>query len=88
MKSSFKIDLQTTLLIILIIIAICYLLFYKNITIESFTTYSYDPFNYMDTGATPLTYYNYPAYRKPYMYPYRFYSSYPYPYMKHYEMNI
>ena len=86
MKSNFKIDLQTTLLIILIIIAISYLLFYKNI--ESFTTYSYGPFNYMDTGADPLTFYKYPVYRNPYMYPYKFYSSYPYPYMKHYEMNI
>jgi hypothetical protein len=55
---------------------------------ENFETYSYGPYNYMDSGASPLTFYKYPAYRKPYMYPYKFYSSYPYPYMKNYEINI
>ena len=57
-------------------------------TIESYTPYSYDPFNYMDTGADPLTFYKYPIYKKPYMFPYKFYSSYPYPYMSYYETNI
>ena len=42
----------------------------------------------MDTGADPLTFYKYPIYRNPYMYPYKFYSSYPYPYMTNYETNI
>jgi hypothetical protein len=84
--SFFNFDTQTILLVILVIIGICYLLFYKNI--ESFTPYSYAPFDYMDTGSDPLTFYKYPVYRNPYMYPYKFYSSYPYPYMKHYEVNI
>ena len=86
MKSFLKCDSQSILLIILVILAICYLLFYKNI--ESFTPYSYGPFNYMDTGSDPLTFYKYPIYRNPYMYPYKFYSSYPYPYMTYYETNI
>jgi hypothetical protein len=78
--------LQTVLLIILIIIAIMYL-FSTNIK-ENFETYSYGPFNYMDSGSDPLTFYKYPIYRNPYMYPYKFYSSYPYPYMTYYPTNI
>jgi hypothetical protein len=78
--------LQLTLLIILLIIAVVYLL---SIGIkEHFGTYSYGPFNYMDSGSDPLTFYKYPIYRNPYMYPYKFYSSYPYPYMTYNTVNI
>ena len=73
-------------IIILIIFCLIYLYFYKRI--EGFETYSYGPFNYMDTGADPLTFYKYPIYRNPYMYPYKFYSSYPYPYMTYGNINI
>jgi hypothetical protein len=78
--------LQTILLIIIIIMAIIYL--YSNNIIEKFETYSYGPFNYMDSGSDPLSFYKYPIYRNPYMYPYKFYSSYPYPYMTYYPTNI
>ena len=78
--------LQTMLLVILIIFAIIYLYSYN--IIESFETYSYGPFNYMDTGSDPLTFYKYPIYRNPYMYPYKYYSSYPYPYMSYNQTNI
>ena len=78
--------LQTALLLILIIIAILYLTTYKYQ--ENFETYSYGPYNYMDTGADPLTFYKYPIYREPYMFPYKFYSSYPYPYMTYNTTNI
>jgi hypothetical protein len=61
---------------------------YRKANIEKFETYSYGPFNYMDSGADPLTFYKYPIYRNPYMYPYKFYSSYPYPYMTYYPTNI
>jgi hypothetical protein len=81
-----KLYLQFIILILVIILSYYYLSS-KNIT-ENYETYSYGPYNYMDTGSTPLSFYKYPAYRKPYMYPYKFYSSYPYPYMKNYEMNI
>lgn len=76
----------TLSLLILIILSIIYL--YKTKIIENYESYSYGPFNYMDTGADPLTFYRYPIYRNPYMYPYKFYSSYPYPYMTYYETNI
>ena len=78
--------LEITLLVILIIIASAYLL--TTQIKENFETYSYGPFNYMDSGADPLTFYKYPIYRNPYMYPYKFYSSYPYPYMTYYPTNI
>ncbi len=84
------------LLIILIVIIIILILvnnksnndFNDKSIIEKFETYSYGPFNYMDSGADPLTFYRYPIYRNPYMYPYKFYSSYPYPYMTYYKTNI
>jgi len=78
--------LQTILLVIIIIIAVIYL--YSSNIKENFETYSYGPYNYMDTGSDPLTFYKYPIYRNPYMYPYKFYSSYPYPYMTYYPTNI
>ena len=78
--------LQTILLVIIIIISIIYL--YSSNIKENFETYSYGPYNYMDSGSDPLTFYKYPIYRNPYMYPYKFYSSYPYPYMTYYPTNI
>lgn len=78
--------LLTIIMVLLIILLFSYLCS-KNI-LESFETYSYGPFNYMDSGSDPLTFYKYPIYRSPYMYPYKFYSSYPYPYMTNYETNI
>lgn len=80
------------LLILAIIIIICVIYLYfnnKSFDIkESFETYSYGPFNYFDSGASPLTFYNYPAYRTPYMYPQLHYTSYPYPYLSYGEINI
>jgi hypothetical protein len=81
-----KINLKIASFIILMIIAIIYV-YYIDI-IENFETYSYGPFNYMDSGSDPLSFYKYPIYRNPYMFPYKFYSSYPYPYMTYYETNI
>jgi len=78
--------LLTIIMIFLIILLFSYMCS-KN-TLERFETYSYGPFNYMDSGSDPLTFYKYPIYRNPYMYPYKFYSSYPYPHMTHYETNI
>jgi len=78
--------LLTIIMIFFIILLFIYLCS-KNV-LESFETYSYGPYNYMDSGADPLTFYKYPIYRQPYMYPYKFYSSYPYPYMTNYKTNI
>lgn len=75
-------------LILILLILFCFMYLIKKYNIEHFETYSYGPFNYMDSGADPLTFYKYPIYRNPYMYPYKFYSSYPYPYMTYYPTNI
>jgi hypothetical protein len=75
-------------ILLLINILLLFILKKNNECKENFETYSYGPFNYMDTGADPLTFYKYPIYRNPYMYPYKFYSSYPYPYMTYYPTNI
>jgi hypothetical protein len=81
-----KFNLTIFIIIILIILSGVYI--YSNNIIENYETYSYDPFNYMTTGADPLTFYRYPIYRNPYMFPYKFYSSYPYPYMTYWPTNI
>ena len=74
------------IIVILLFIGVSYLI--QPCIKEAFETYSYGPFNYMDTGSDPLSFYKYPIYRNPYMYPYKFYSSYPYPYMTYYQTNI
>jgi len=79
-------DLNWFIFLIIIILACVYL--HYNEQLEGFETYSYGPYNYMDTGADPLTFYRYPIYRQPFMYPYKFYSSYPYPYMTYGDVNI
>ena len=42
----------------------------------------------ISTGSDPLTFYKYPVYRNPYRYPYKHYSSYPYPYMTYHPVNL
>jgi uncharacterized protein YxeA len=51
---------------------------------ENFTTYNIEPYNFKTTGADPLVFYNYPRYKKPYRYPFKFYSSYPIPYYRNF----
>ena len=79
-------SVEVILILFVILLAIFYL--WMTRIKEGFETYSYGPFNYMDTGSDPLSFYKYPIYRNPYMYPYKFYSSYPYPYMSYYDTNI
>ena len=79
-------DLNLYVLTIVLLLSCVYL--YYNKDIEKFETYSYGPYNYMDTGADPLTFYRYPVYKQPYMYPYKYYSSYPYPYISYNKVNI
>jgi hypothetical protein len=76
------------LFFIIIILLFLYTMYYKKNSKENFETYKYAPYNYVDTGSEPLTFYKYPIYKKPYMFPYKFYTSYPYSHMTHYESNI
>lgn len=48
---------------------------------ENFQNYKMNPFGEVKTGNDPLYFYNYNRYRKPYRWPFRYYSSYPYPHM-------
>jgi hypothetical protein len=72
-------------IIFLIILSLIYLQYQSK---EMFTPYTYGPFNYSTTGADPLSFYMYPIYRQPYMYPYQYQTNYPYSRMTYYETNI
>jgi len=48
---------------------------------EFFQDYKMCPYGEVYSGNDPLYFYNYNRYRKPYRWPYRYYSSYPYPHM-------
>lgn len=45
---------------------------------EEWTNYVQAPFDFVKTGSVPINFYIKPAYRKPYGYPFKFRSSYPY----------
>lgn len=55
---------------------------------ENFETYKRNPYNYYESGASPLNFYEFPIYRKPYMYPQQFYKSYPLPHLSYYEDSV
>jgi hypothetical protein len=76
------------IIILIIIFIIFYIINLYINTQENFQTYSYGPFNYTTTGTDPLTFYKYPVYRNPYMYPYKYFSSYPYPHMTYNQINV
>ena len=52
-----------------------------NSNYEYFQDYKLLPYGYVYSGNNPLYLYNYNRYRKPYMWPYKYYSSYPYPHL-------
>lgn len=68
-------------MIVLLFSAIGLTLRYK----EYFHNYRLKPYNYVYTGNDPLYFYNYNRYRKPYRWPFRYYSSYPYSHLRPYN---
>ncbi len=54
---------------------------------EKFQVYMHTPnvFGEMDTGSDPINFYRYDRYRKPYMWPRKIFSEYPYPHMDNCE---
>jgi len=72
-------------ILFLIILCLAYLGYQKY---EHFTMYQTSPFDYIYEGTSPLSYYMYPLYRAPYMYPYKFVQSYPTPHFSYNEINI
>jgi len=80
--------LLITILLIIIVTCIGYLSSTREDNLfEKFETYQYGPFDYVTTGSSPLSFYEYPVYRKPSDYPYKIFSSYPYPHLT-YKDNI
>jgi hypothetical protein len=53
---------------------------------EKWENYMRTPFNYLDTGATPINFYRKDLYRKPFDYPYKFFKSYPVPCMQYHTL--
>jgi hypothetical protein len=51
---------------------------------ETWQDYTIRPYNYVKSGADPLYFYSYDRFRKPYRWPYRFHSSYPYGHLEPY----
>ena len=80
--------MEKHILILIVLLALLLFYFYaKSRSIggfEGFTTYKRNPNAFYETGSDPLTFYEYPIYREPYMYPQQFYSSYPVPYLTYY----
>ncbi len=76
------------IIIILIIGIIYYNKNYLNTLKENFETYKRNPYNYYESGATPLNFYEFPTYRKPYMFPQQFYKSYPLPHLSYFEDSV
>ena len=70
------------LLLIIILVVIAFLCIKNK---EQFQNYVLQPYGYVKTGADPLYFYNRNRYRKPYRWPFKFYSSYPYSHMSPHE---
>ena len=51
---------------------------------EYFRNYMTLPYNYINSGSDPITFYEKKLYRKPYRWPYRVFTSYPVPHMRPY----
>ncbi len=67
------------------------LLYMKKDTLfskEHFGVYKRNPFDNYEDGQTPFNFYEFPIYRKPYMYPQQFYKSYPLPNLSYYEDSV
>lgn len=59
-----------------LVVIIIFIAFILNEDKETWANYERG-FNYISTGQTPMYFYNKPLYRKPYRYPFQFFSSYP-----------
>ena len=53
---------------------------------ESWINYQSIPFGEIKTGSSPINFYSYPRYRKPYMWPARHYVDYPLPHYQHLDI--
>ncbi len=77
-----------TVITLVIIGIIIYFIYQYKIVKEGFETYKRNPYDYYETGASPMNFYEFITYRKPYMYPQQFYKSYPLPHLSYYEDSV
>ncbi len=77
-----------TVLILIVIAIVIYFIYQYKIVKEGFETYKRNPYDYYETGASPMNFYEFITYRKPYMYPQQFYKSYPLPHLSYYEDSV
>jgi hypothetical protein len=75
-------------LLLLIVILVIYVNKDYFLTNEHFGVYKRNPFDNYEDGQTPFNFYEFPIYRKPYMYPQQFYKSYPLPHLSYYEDSV
>ncbi len=68
---------------LLILLSVLYTLSKTHISLSSepFQDYKLCPYGEVLSGNDPLYFYNYDRYRKPYRWPFKYHSSYPYPHM-------
>ena len=77
------------MLIEFIVIVLIIFLSYNYFRVrESFVPYQTADFKEWKTGSTPLGFYNLPIYKPPYRYPFKYFSSYPYPYKRYYPTEL
>lgn len=74
--------------ILLIAIVLIYINKDRMMLSEHFGVYKRNPYDNYEDGQTPFNFYEFPIYRKPYMYPQQFYKSYPLPNLSYYEDSV
>lgn len=62
------------LVLVIIFLLICV---YNPIVLENWEIYKQKPLNYIQTGSSPINFYERKRYKKPYRYPFQFIKSYP-----------
>jgi hypothetical protein len=75
--------MNTKTLLVLFSLALLILTIYSNYrSEEGFQAYTQLPYGSVKTGADPIYVYRKDRYRKPYRYPFKFFSTYPYPHQE------
>ncbi len=87
-------ELTHTLFLIVVVALIGYAIYYYHGgsmiggVKEGFETYKRNPYGFYESGASHLNFYEFPTYRKPFMYPQQFYKSYPVPHLSYFEDSV
>ena len=78
--------MREMLIAVLILTFIITIVYFNNTNVkENWEAYKQSPLNYIDSGSSPLSFYERNRYRKPYRYPIKHYDSSPYPNMSYWH---